>query len=90
MRKKLKKIEEFIKEKCGSFEYDEEIGTEETKKLKGITIISKYSGWDYKYGEPAFEVKIFNKAGIELAYKEFLPVFFHEKFVGNDDWYIFQ
>lgn len=89
MRKELKKIEEFVKENCGNFAYDEEIGAKETKKLKGLTIICEYRGWDQKYGEPAFEARIFNKAGIELAYKEFLPVFSHEEFIGNDDWYIF-
>ncbi|BBM55932.1 hypothetical protein JMUB3936_p1004 (plasmid) [Leptotrichia wadei] len=89
MRKELKKIEKFVKQNCGNFAYDEEIGTKEIKELKGLTIISEYRGWDQKYGEPAFETKIFNKAGIELAYKEFLPVFSYEEFVGNDDWYIF-
>ena len=85
----LKNIDEFIKSNCGNFAFDEEIGTEKTIKLKNLTIICEYSGYDLKYGEAAFEASIFNNQGILLGKKEFLPIFSHEEYIGKYGWNIF-
>ena len=84
----LKNIDEFIKSNCGNFAFDEEIGTEKKLKLKNLTIICEYTGYDWKYGEAAFEASIFNQ-GTLLAKKEFLPIFSHEEYIGKYGWNIF-
>ena len=84
----LKRIDEFIKSNAGNFAFDE-VGTKKIIKLRNLTIISSYTGYDWKYGEAAYESSIFNSQGILLAKKEFLPIFSHEEYVGKNGWYIY-
>ena len=81
----LKNIDEFIKSNCGNFAFDEEIGTEKTIKLKNLTIICEYTGYDWKYGEAAFEASIFNNQGILLGKKRVFTDIFSVNTDGKQD-----
>ena len=49
----------------------------------GLEAFIQPTGWDWKYGEAAYNVSLYNKKGEVLATRKYLPCETHEEVIGN-------
>lgn len=49
----------------------------------GLEAFIQPTGWDWKYGEAAYTVSLYNKKGEVLASRQYLPSEIHEEVIGN-------